>query len=111
MKRICDCENLKRITIEADMGADPTWCATCRYNIELNEFTISDQLKRDFYEWVSRFVEWIDWDTDALAKGWEIKVEQHNREGDLLSKRLQGELDEAYEIEFTPANTIEEGHF
>lgn len=102
MKRICDCENLKRITIEADVGADPTWCATCRYNIELNEFTISDQLKRDFYEWVSRFGEWIDWETDALAKGWEIKVEQHNREGDLLSERLQVALGEAYEIEFTP---------
>ncbi len=39
---------------------------------------------------------------DALAKGWEIKVEQHNREGDLLSERLQVALGEAYEIEFSP---------
>ena len=77
----------------------------------MDEFAISDQLKRDFHEWVSRFGEWIDWDTDTLAKGWEIKVEQHNREGDLLSKRLQVALGEAYEIEFTPSDTIEEGHF
>lgn len=38
-------------------------------------------------------------------------MKQHNREGNLLSKRLQGELGEAYEIEFTPTNTIEEEHF
>ena len=93
------------------MGADPTWCAVCQYNIEMDEFVISDQLKRDFHEWVRRFGEWIEWDTDTLAVGWEIKMKRHNREGDLLSKRLQEELGEAYEIEFIPANTIEEGHF
>lgn len=111
MKRICDCENLKRIAIEADVGADPTWCATCRYNIELNEFTISDQLKHDFYEWVSRFVEWIDWEMDTLSTEWEVKERQYNREGDVLSKRLHVEFGETYEIEFIPSKTIEEGHF
>lgn len=39
------------------MGADPICYSVCQYKIEMDVFTISDALKRDFHEWVSRFGE------------------------------------------------------
>lgn len=65
------------------MGADPICYSVCQYKIEMDVFTISDALKSDFHEWVSRFGECID--VNVLTR-WKIKEEQHNSEGDFFRK-------------------------
>lgn len=107
MKNICNCEDLKRIKVEADIGADPIWCAVCHYNVELDVFPISDSLKQDFHDWVSRFGEWLDWETDTLTTDGKVKEKQHNSEGEFLTKRLKQELGETYEIEFIASKMYE----
>ncbi|MBQ0140299.1 MAG: hypothetical protein KBT36_13515 [Kurthia sp.] len=103
MTLVCDCKEIKQLKIEADMGADPIWCATCHYNFDLEDIDLSGSLKKDLFSWVNDYASWVDWTTETLIEGQE-KIEMlHNERGEVLTKLVQQALDGQYKVLFSPS--------
>ncbi|SFB22953.1 hypothetical protein SAMN04488072_110123 [Lentibacillus halodurans] len=43
-KRKCSLDTYK---MEADYGVDPLWCSKCGYNLDIDDFPLSDELKSE----------------------------------------------------------------
>ena len=48
----CKHDNYK---IEADFSADPIWCVRCSWNFDLDDFPLSEGLKKELIRWGSAF--------------------------------------------------------
>lgn len=92
MKRVCGCKETRFIRVETEVGADPLWCGTCLYNLDLDLVEICDSLKGEFYKWNAELTRNPNFNLD--------KLEQHNRVGKELTARLKEELGSRYTIEF-----------
>ena len=47
LKDVCNCEFTNVFKIEVDFDADPIWCSVCGWNLDLDDFPLSDDLKDD----------------------------------------------------------------
>lgn len=45
LENLCKCEFTNSFKIEADFGADPIWCNQCGWNLDIEEFPLTDNLK------------------------------------------------------------------
>ncbi|QGU00013.1 hypothetical protein SYNTR_1419 [Candidatus Syntrophocurvum alkaliphilum] len=103
MKCLCEQKETYNLKVEADVGADPIWCKHCGCNLDIEDFSISLDLKSKLWKWVERYGEWIDWDNDEIAHNGIKLEEEHNKQGLLLTKQVQKELEGHYEVSFSPS--------
>ena len=47
-KDVCNCEFTNSFKLEADFVADPIWCNVCGWNLDMDDFPLTDNLKDDF---------------------------------------------------------------
>ncbi|WP_078544895.1 hypothetical protein [Litchfieldia alkalitelluris] len=101
----CACKQMKSydLKIEGDVGADPIWCKHCSCNLNLEELPISQKLKSELIEWVTKYGEWIDWDRDQLIPNGIEMEDEHNTQGAKLTEKVKKELKETYTIKFSPS--------
>ncbi|MGI8386909.1 hypothetical protein [Robertmurraya sp. P23] len=103
MKCNCEQKTCYEVKVEADVGADPLWCQKCGYNLDLDQFIFSMELKKELMKWMKQYGEWIDWDADKLVENG-VKLEaKHNIEGERLTERVKKELGLAYRVIFSPS--------
>ena len=98
----CKCTNLTKIDVQADFGADPIWCHTCGYNLDIEDFELDEALKTKCFKWINKYGEWLDFDTDEIIEGNLPLLDAHNEEGLFLTKQLQNALPQ-YHFEFIPS--------
>ncbi len=104
MKCFCEQQETYKLKVEGDVGADPIWCNQCGCNLDLDDISISKELKRELSEWATKYGEWIDWDIDQIVEnGVEIE-EEHNRQGAYLTEKVKLELSGKYKIVFSPSS-------
>lgn len=103
MEGICDCNKVVSLKVEADMGADPLWCAICNYNLDIEDIELPDQLTADLFAWVNDFASWVDWETDTLIEDQEAVEAAHNERGLQLTEIVKETLKGQYEVIFSPS--------
>ena len=101
MECFCDEEVTYSLKIEGDVGADPIWCNECMCNLELEDLSISDELKSRLWKWMRAYGTWIDWEKDKIVpNGIELEAE-HNQQGEKLTEKVKREIDGKYKIRFS----------
>jgi len=100
----CKCKEIKKITLEADFGADPIWCGVCKYNLDFDDLDISEELRQEIYVWENSFGTWLDLDTDELEDGGEVEEEAFNARGLELLEKIKAELGNTYEWSYRPSD-------
>lgn len=74
------------LKIEADFGADPIWCNVCGYNLDIDDFLLSEKLKEELFNWVRNYKE--------------IPMNEHNKIGIALTEKVRDEIGRDYPITF-----------
>ncbi|MFJ7667112.1 hypothetical protein ACIQXI_08380 [Lysinibacillus sp. NPDC097195] len=92
MGSLCNCKELVKIKVEADIGSDPLWCKVCGFNLDIDKMEISHSLKIQLRSWIIDYGVWINWDFDTLIVGGENLEKQHNETGLRLTEKVMSEL-------------------
>ncbi|MGN7477290.1 hypothetical protein ACTHOQ_05500 [Solibacillus silvestris] len=101
--RLCRCQKIKQVKVEADISADPLWCGRCFANLDMNDFPLPPELKKELQAWIADYGQWIDWENDGIVKGGALMEEQHNMRGVVLAGRVKLTLEDQYDVVFAPA--------
>ncbi|MDM5215184.1 hypothetical protein QUF94_28175 [Peribacillus sp. NJ4] len=72
--------------VEADFSADPIWCNVCGFNLDIDDFPLSEELKEELFNWVQNYKE--------------IPIDEHNKIGIDLTAKVKGEIGRDYPIIF-----------
>lgn len=88
LKDLCKCEFTNSFKIEADFVADPIWCNQCGWNLDIEDFPITDNLKAELDQWTGLYKK--------------ISINEHNSIGQLLTEKVKEELGTEYTIVFIP---------
>jgi len=83
MKNKCNHLTLK---MEADFDADPLWCEACGENLDIDDFDLSEDLKDELFHWVQVYQE--------------MPMQEHDKIGQALVKKVKIELGDSYPIIF-----------
>ncbi|MEC2074036.1 hypothetical protein [Alkalihalophilus marmarensis] len=97
----CDQNDTSNLKVEGDVGADPIWCDLCDHNLDIEEISLSNELKNDLMNWAATYGEWIDWDVDRLIPNGVEMEEEHNKQGEKLTVKIKEELKGKYRIRFS----------
>ena len=100
--KVCACQQLKCIKVEADFSADPLWCHKCSTNLDSDDFALSQGLSVALYTWIGDYGSWIDWDTDGVVAGGVELQFAHNARGAELTALVKQELPQ-YDVVFSPS--------
>jgi hypothetical protein len=76
-----DC-NHPTLKIEADFSADPIWCNVCGENLDIDDFTLSDELKDELFNWIRDYKK--------------IPKNLHNKVGKELTEKVKAEIGKDY---------------
>lgn len=99
----CGCNKIYDLKVEADIGADALWCNKCYCNLNIEDFSISNDLKVRLSQWILQYGKWIDWENDGIFPNG-VKLEKtHNEEGLKLTEKVQKELKGKYKVSFSPS--------
>ena len=98
----CACQKLKTVKVEADISADPLWCAKCFANLDSDGFSLSSALRQDLFEWVRNYGTWIDWETEGVVVGGIALEAAHNTRGAELTELVKHELPQ-FDVVFSPS--------
>ena len=93
---------------EADFVADPIWCKDCGVNLDIEEFSLSDKLQEELWNWGLEYGKWLDLETDSLKENGLIIEKKYNEQGLKLFQKVKKELGEKYPIVFVPANSAQQ---
>ena len=103
LKDVCKCKFTNSFKLEADFSADPIWCNVCGWNLDIEEFPISDKLQEELFEWEKEYGKWIDLETDSLKENGLKLQENHNKKGLQLFQEVRKQLEQQYQIIFVPS--------
>ncbi|MEC1375629.1 hypothetical protein P9D39_15110 [Heyndrickxia oleronia] len=103
LKEVCKCNFTSSFKLEADFSADPIWCNICGWNLDIEEFPLSDNLMKELMEWVLVYGNWIDLETDSLKENGLKLQENYNEKGLQLWKKVKKELGDKGQIIFVPS--------
>ncbi|MEM1505810.1 hypothetical protein RG959_20645 [Domibacillus sp. 8LH] len=101
----CEQNSTDKLKIEGDMAGDPIWCSRCGCNLDLDEISLSAELKEELSEWMVNYGSWIDWDTDKLVPNGIALEAEHNKQGMKLAEKAKKELTGKYKIKFSPSTS------
>ncbi|MCM0599363.1 hypothetical protein [Periweissella fabalis] len=104
MDQICACPQISIINVEAEMGADPLWCAKCDYNLDTYDLPLTPTLQAELTIWTNSFGSWVDWETEQLIAGEQFTEVSHNQGGRILASKIQAELGNEYQVIFIASN-------
>lgn len=88
--------------MEADHSADSLWCSQCGYNLDIDDFPLSDELKSELINWVIEYGEILE-QTDygeKIKHDTAILIKSHDKKGLSLYQRLKFELGDGYEVKY-----------
>jgi hypothetical protein len=85
---VCNCEFTNSFKLEADFVADPIWCNVCGWNLDIDDFPLTDNLKNDLYQWTEQYKK--------------IPINEHIAIGQNLTEKVKEELGSEYRIIFIP---------
>ena len=105
---LCKCNETYNLKVEADIGADAIWCKKCYCNFDIEYVPISIKLKAELMEWILKYGKWIDWKNDGIFPSGVELEETHNKEGLILTEKVQKELVGKYKITFSPSTFARE---
>jgi len=88
LKDVCNCKFTNSFKLEADFAADPIWCNICGWNLDIDEFPLTDNLKDELYQWTKQYKK--------------IPINEHNAIGKNLTGKVKEELGSDYRIVFIP---------
>ena len=92
---------MRNLKLMADYECFPLWETDENglKNINPNELSISEELKRDLLAWADKYDSTLDWDYPPDS-GFKYKQEKLESEatGENLYERLKGELDEQFDV-------------
>lgn len=103
MIELCTCDVTYDLRVEADIGADAIWCNKCLCNFEITYVPISNKLRSELAEWISKYGEWIDWANDGIVPNGIELEEVHNKQGVKLTEKVKKELEGKYKVSFKPS--------
>lgn len=73
------------------------------WNFDLDDFPLSEGLKKELNRWVSAFEEVVDLNGDCLKDtAFFQRLKNHNDWGEILTARVREELGDDYPIVFKP---------
>jgi hypothetical protein len=76
--------NHPTMKIEADFSADPIWCNVCGDNLDIDDFTLSDELKEELFNWIHDYKQ--------------IPMDLHNKVGKELTDKVKAEIGKDHPI-------------
>lgn len=88
LEELCKCEYTNSFKIESDFVADATWCNQCGWNIDIEDFPLSEDLKAELDQWTGQYKK--------------ISVNEHNLMGERLTEKVKKELGTEYKVVFIP---------
>lgn len=88
LKDVCNCEFTNSFKLEADFSADPIWCNVCGYNLDIDDFPLTEDLQDELYLWTEQYKK--------------TPAKEHNAIGQKLTERVKKELGSEYKIVFIP---------
>ncbi|CAH0416107.1 hypothetical protein KAR50_05970 [Periweissella fabaria] len=103
MEPLCACPQITTLNVEADMGAEPLWCAVCGDNLDPYDFPFSSDLQAELTIWANDFGSWVDWETEQLIPGAQFTEVAHNQAGRMLTTKVQETLGSNYQVKFIPS--------
>lgn len=74
------------LNVEADFSADPLWCSVCGYNLDIDDFPLTEELKEELFNWIQNFKE--------------VPMAEHNKIGMQLTIWIKEEIGKDYPITF-----------
>lgn len=74
--------NHPTLKIEADYSADPIWCNVCGYNLDIDDFSLSDDLIDELFNWIRDYKK--------------IPMDLHNKLGKELTEKVKAEIGKDY---------------
>ena len=77
------------------------FCDECMCNLELENLSISDELKSELRKWILAYGTWIDWKKDKLVPNGIELEEAHNKRGEQLTEKVKKEIGGQYKIRFS----------
>jgi len=99
------CSHRRAYKVEADF-ADPIWCADCNWNLDIDDFSISDELREEFDQWVEQYQKKIRLQKKCSSPNLLQFVSEHNEIGRRLAERLEQELGGNVSVTFVPISHI-----
>lgn len=103
MEQLCNCSQIKILNVEADMGADPLWCAVCGDNLDTFDVPLTANLQAELNTWANAFGSWVDWETEQLIPGEQFTEVAYNQVGRALTAKVKVELGTDYQVNFNPS--------
>jgi len=104
---VCKCKFTNSFKLEADFSADPIWCNVCGWNLDIEDFPLSDNLQKELWEWVLEYGKWIDLEKDSLKENGFKLEDDHNEKGLQLFKEVKIQLGENFPIVFVPSKSAQ----
>lgn len=105
MECCCEQNNTDELKIEGDLSSDPFWCSRCGCNLDIDEISLSAELKEELSEWMANYGSWINWNTDKLVPNGIALEDKHNKQGVKLAAKAKKELAGKYKIRFLPSTS------
>jgi hypothetical protein len=103
----CSCEEQTlELTIESDFMADPVWCSNCKYNLDLYDIPVSEELKEELDEWAVDFQKVLSFNEDGIENVDEEFNIEYTRRGIALTEKVKKELGDRFSITFKPYSKI-----
>ncbi|MGX9134357.1 hypothetical protein ACWV26_08250 [Rummeliibacillus sp. JY-2-4R] len=86
LKDVCQCEYTNSLKLEADYCADPIWCNNCGWNLDIDDFPLSDELQEELFQWTLQYKK--------------MPKDKHNKMGLNLTEKVKTELGSDFTIVF-----------
>ncbi|MDR6225080.1 hypothetical protein [Desmospora profundinema] len=106
MKKVCFCNQTDHIVVEVEVSADPVWCGKCQANLELSDFPVSEECKKELIHWNMNFEKHLmAHEYNGVHRTF---IKRLNEEGQKWTQRLREELPRAYTVSYRPYTLITE---
>ncbi|WP_409293473.1 hypothetical protein [Peribacillus sp. SCS-37] len=96
LTNVCSCQVTSSIKVEADYDADPLWCNTCGWNLDIDEVPLTDTIKDALFNWQQQYGR--------------ISIKEHNAAGLNLTEIVKKELGPDCTVVFMPMKLFPENN-
>ncbi|MEE6449419.1 hypothetical protein RAH41_02475 [Gottfriedia acidiceleris] len=79
--RNCKHTSLK---IEADFYTDPIWCNDCGFNLDIDDFSLTNELIDELFNWIKEYKK--------------IPMDLHNKQGKELTEKVITEIGKDFPV-------------